>query len=368
MPRAAQIACSGNDPRACRPWDVFRELLKQGNYTRPDSPPPPAGGKAWTEWASALYETLTEEEKAELQELARKRHHEMMHTPAEMEAKLGAEEYERARRAAGMETAIRLTAEHWEKQTGWVGTIMMTGLDENGYVTTYTHNTGSNHANQDFEQTLREEAGLTLGRIRGTLFRFGQDIFDPAPSMRDVPAAGIETSSLPLTDSGVTALMEEEADRRSLLSTSSPVPSPAALGTETPEIHAAPPPTVVLAPLETEGATESASSPVPSPELEAAPVLSPTPSRLPTALVMVAQQSHAEPSSGTALVQVEPEPVSVPSLTSSVTPVERSAVASSTIPINSPPRLKRKKMASAKLRDPNRDEESEGRPRKARRR
>ncbi|PCH45157.1 hypothetical protein WOLCODRAFT_159423 [Wolfiporia cocos MD-104 SS10] len=178
MPHAAQIACSGNDPHACRPWDVFRELLKQGNYTRPDSPPPPAGGKAWTEWASALYETLTEEEKAELQELARKRHHEMMHTPAEMEAKLGAEEYERSRRAAGMETAIRLTAEHWEKQTGWVGTIMMTGLDENGYVTTYTHNTGSNHTNQDFEQTLREEAGLSLGRIRGTLFRFGQDIFD----------------------------------------------------------------------------------------------------------------------------------------------------------------------------------------------
>ncbi|PCH38543.1 hypothetical protein WOLCODRAFT_149479 [Wolfiporia cocos MD-104 SS10] len=241
MPRAAQIACSacsGNDPRACRPWDVFRELLKQGNYTRPNSPPPPAGGKAWTEWASALYETLTEEEKAKLQELVQKRHHEMMHTPAEMEAKLGAEEYERSRRVAGMETVIRLTTEHWEKQTGWVGTIMMTGLDENGYVTMYTHNTGSNHANQDFEQTLHEEAGLSLGCIRGTLFRFGQDIFD------HVPAAGIETSSLPLTDSGVTALMEEEVDRRSLLSTSSPVPSPAALGTETPEIHAAPPPTV----------------------------------------------------------------------------------------------------------------------------
>ncbi|PCH44606.1 hypothetical protein WOLCODRAFT_159405 [Wolfiporia cocos MD-104 SS10] len=315
MPRATQIACSGNDPR----------------------------GKAWTEWASALYETLTEEEKAELQELVWKRHHEMMHTPAEMEAKLGAEEYERARRVAGMETAIRLTMEHWEKQTGWVGTIMMTGLDENGYVTTYTHNTGSNHANQDFEQTLHEEAGLSLGCIRGTLFRFGQDIFNPAPSMQDVPAVGIETLSLLLTDLGVTALMEEEVDRRSLLSTSSPVPSPAALGTEMPEIDAVPPPTVVLAPLETEGATESASLPVSSPELEAAPVLSPTPSQLPTALVMVAQQSHAEPSSGTALVQVEPELASVLSLTSSVTPVEHSAVASSTIPINSPPRLKRKR-------------------------
>ncbi|PCH37342.1 hypothetical protein WOLCODRAFT_158071 [Wolfiporia cocos MD-104 SS10] len=252
-----------------------------------------------------------------------------------MEAKLGAEEYEHTRRAAGMETMIRLTTEHWEKQTGWVGTIMMTRLDENGYVTTYIHNTGSNHANQDFEQTLHEEILA-------------------APSMRDVPTVGIETSSLPLTDLGVTALMEEEADRRSLLSTSSPVPLPAALGTEMPEIHAALPPTVVLVPLETEGATESASSPVPSPELEAAPVLSPTPSWLPTTLVMVAQQSHAEPSSGTALIQVEPEPASVPSLMLSVTPVERSGVASSTIPINSPPRLKCKKMASAKLRDPNR--------------
>ncbi|PCH35463.1 hypothetical protein WOLCODRAFT_156154 [Wolfiporia cocos MD-104 SS10] len=267
-----------------------------------------------------------------------------------------------------METAIWLTAEHWEKQTGWVDTIMMTGLDENGYVTTYTHNMGSNHTNQDFEQTLCEEAGLTLGRIHGTLFHFDQDIFDPAPSMRDVPAVGIETSSLPLTDSGVTALMEEEANQRSLLSTSLPVPSPAALGTEMPEIHAALPPTVVLAPLETKGATEPASSPVPSPELEVALVLSPTPSRLSTALVMVMQQSHAEPSSGTTLVQVEPEPASVPSLTSSVTPVERSGVASSTIPINSPPHLKRKKMASAKLHDPNRDEESEGCLRKARRR
>lgn len=36
-----------------------------------------------------------------------------------------------------METVIQLTMEHWEKQTGWVGTIMMTGLDENGYVTMY---------------------------------------------------------------------------------------------------------------------------------------------------------------------------------------------------------------------------------------
>lgn len=44
--------------------------------------------------SSLVIETLTEEEKAKLQELAQKRHHEMMHTPAEMEANLGAKEYE----------------------------------------------------------------------------------------------------------------------------------------------------------------------------------------------------------------------------------------------------------------------------------
>ncbi|PCH33960.1 hypothetical protein WOLCODRAFT_148026 [Wolfiporia cocos MD-104 SS10] len=162
-----------------KPWDVFRDLVKQGCYIRPTTPPAPSGGTGWTVWASTIYAGLTEQEKEELHELVEARQQVVKKKLQELQEKLGVEEFECSKKAAGIESAIWQMAERWEKETGWIGTIMMTGLDENG------QNVGVNQNGQNFEDILCQEGGFTPGRIRGTLFHFGQDIFDSAPSMRN---------------------------------------------------------------------------------------------------------------------------------------------------------------------------------------
>ncbi|PCH39213.1 hypothetical protein WOLCODRAFT_158758 [Wolfiporia cocos MD-104 SS10] len=142
-------------------------------------------GPVWTVWASEIYGLLPQEELTAIkEEVGQHKKEGAKEQGSDIDFEISPEEFIRARKAMALANGVRAVTELWMRETGWVGMVMLTGLDASGVLQTFVHNFGCDSNDQTFEDILVKEAQISSRHLHYTLFGFGQDIFDRQPDER----------------------------------------------------------------------------------------------------------------------------------------------------------------------------------------